>query len=480
MGNFTLKVTYQKIGEEPIKLYNSAEYLGDKIIIDGIEQDIVETIDVENAVVEFSCDNDVHENTFKDCINIVDIVFDGENGSVRSNAFEGCNNLSSVTLGSVDELESKSFYTEATNVKVVIGSDKVPYLGDKVFGDGWDYMVNEALIDEYTIALEQYNPNSITSDKGKYIQFVDKKVEKLCADAFGDGIGTTYAMAEAVTALGDTFKENQEITQFMELEYFTSLSAIEEGTFFRCNNLKSVAIPTSVTVIETSAFEDCTSLEDVIFVPQSKVERLGISAFEGCISLSCIELPQSLKEIEIKAFNDCIGLSTIKIPSGVETIGVSVFEGCSAMTFVNMIDNMNFDGIIPIKAFDDCRSLKQIKLPQNTKVLASCAFQGCTSLDCVDLPSQVEVLGVNSFNNCIKLKAVIIPKNIRVLSPTTFMNCVELESVVINRKTPFDATSAFDIGTKPKVYVPIGTLSKYVAFNEYWKKLNDENRLFEQ
>ncbi|GHV56596.1 hypothetical protein AGMMS49579_21360 [Spirochaetia bacterium] len=59
--------------------------------------------------------------------------------------------------------------------------------------------------------------------------------------------------------------------------------------FKNCIKLKSVNIPSGVTIIEPGTFENCTSLTSIT-IPESVIE-IGYSAFEGCTELTDVKLP---------------------------------------------------------------------------------------------------------------------------------------------------------------------------------------------
>lgn len=50
--------------------------------------------------------------------------------------------------------------------------------------------------------------------------------------------------------------------------------------------------------------------------------------FWGCISLSTITIPSSLKIIEDEAFGYCYMLEGIKIPETIREVGKNVFKDC--------------------------------------------------------------------------------------------------------------------------------------------------------
>lgn len=76
-------------------------------------------------------------------------------------------------------------------------------------------------------------------------------------------------------------------------------------------NIKSVVIPSSVKVIERSAFIDCASLEKVT-LPEGLL-YIGSVAFGGT-GLTSVTLPKSLECLGSSAFFYCDNLAEINIP----------------------------------------------------------------------------------------------------------------------------------------------------------------------
>lgn len=71
------------------------------------------------------------------------------------------------------------------------------------------------------------------------------------------------------------------------------------NTYTGCDNLKSIVIPSGVT-IGYHAFYSCESLENVTI--SSGVEIIGEGAFLGCTALETVTIPASITRIEQSAF----------------------------------------------------------------------------------------------------------------------------------------------------------------------------------
>ena len=152
-------------------------------------------------------------------------------------------------------------------------------------------------------------PNLVLNVQGGfYMRFADDAVKDvLLAKGVGDGIGITVADAEKVTSIGTWFNSNTEITSFDEFEKFTGVTFITSsgnnqainGAFQNCTNLKSIALPTSVTVIGDHSFNGCTSLSSISGV--DNVTLIARTAFNG-VSIKKFVFPK-VEIVYADAFN---------------------------------------------------------------------------------------------------------------------------------------------------------------------------------
>lgn len=82
-----------------------------------------------------------------------------------------------------------------------------------------------------------------------------------------------------------------------------------------------VTIPSGVTTIGKHSFANCTNIKSAIV--SEGVQVIEQSVFSGCTSLSKIELPNSLIELD-DSFWSCDSLKTIRLPDNIQKVG-SIF-----------------------------------------------------------------------------------------------------------------------------------------------------------
>lgn len=155
-----------------------------------------------------------------------------------------------------------------------------------------------------------YSIEVLTNDDASYdnILFGDAAVKAVCIsrwDTDGDG-QLSKTEAACVTTLDDAFTDNDDITYFDELKYFTGLTSIGENAFYGCNYLETVTLPNGITSIDEGAFSFC--------------------------ALTSIDIPDGVVSIGREAFCACF-LESINIPSSVRTIHENAFAGTNLSSF---------------------------------------------------------------------------------------------------------------------------------------------------
>lgn len=109
---------------------------------------------------------------------------------------------------------------------------------------------------------------------------------------------------------------------------------IEMGSYaFSSCGVTSITIPGSLKAIPSSAFKNCTFLKNVIISEGvAKINDGGSQsdgAFYGCTSLKSVSVPSTMSIIGSRAFFRCTALNNITVPLSVDTIGNDVFYKCN-------------------------------------------------------------------------------------------------------------------------------------------------------
>ena len=141
--------------------------------------------------------------------------------------------------------------------------------------------------------------------------------------------------------------------------------------------LVRVQLPSSVTQITGTKFENHTALKEVIF-SESFTGITCMDAFGGCSNLEYISSIENFTQIGAATFTGCNKLEIDVIwPSAITSVPSRVFQNC------NKIKSIAFsDGLISVgeKAFQGCNSITEIVLPNTVTTVYKHSFGTMASL----------------------------------------------------------------------------------------------------
>jgi hypothetical protein len=89
------------------------------------------------------------------------------------------------------------------------------------------------------------------------------------------------------------------------------IPVILEAREIENRSLTSFSVPSSVTILGSSCFEDCRYLSEVMSVPVSSVMLFNSCAFGSCMSLRSICIPASVAKLRERCFYHCASLSSL-------------------------------------------------------------------------------------------------------------------------------------------------------------------------
>jgi hypothetical protein len=226
-------------------------------------------------------------------------------------------------------------------------------------------------------------------------------------------------------------------------------------------------MPSGLLSIGASAFNGCTSIT-AINIPNS-VFSIGASAFNGCKSLTSITIPNnSMTIIANDAFSSCdiLLLDNYKSKSGYpwgatdiyiqnENVTTTIDENSTdrQVPTANSVYNFVIEEIFSLKFDIDYlkeyieRTITSIDIPNTVTSIGISAFSGCTSLTSITIPSSVTSIGDRAFEDCDSLTSINIPSSVTSIGYTAF-RCESLTSIIINKPqgsisdAPWGATNA--------------------------------------
>ena len=186
-----------------------------------------------------------------------------------------------------------------------------------------------------------------------------------------------------------------------------------------------LVLPDTVTYIKDYAFAYYKKLTSVTL--PSGITYIGEKAFYSCGNLNSINLPEGLTYIGEGAFRGC-GLSSISLPDTITSLGEYAFYNCTSLSEVKLSENLTS---ISSNAFGNCTSLSSIELPDTITSLGEYAFYNCTSLSEVKLSEKLTTIGDRAFSSCTSLNSITLPENLSTIGDRAFSSCTSLNSITL-------------------------------------------------
>ena len=274
-----------------------------------------------------------------------------------------------------------------------------------------------------------------------------------------------------------------------EVEFSQSgtVTSIHDNLLYKCDNIKSLILPESLTSIGAQALREMKYLETLV-IPNN-VKTIGEYGISYCDSLKSISLSNSLKVLEkgllstdksLKTVSipngitdirdavlyDCIGIEQLSIPASVVSIGNNVFVNCISMKNLRFEDGAELLQLGYINSrsirgmFRDCpleslylgrwltyettsadispfayvKTLKKVTIGENVPLIGKYAFTECSSLPEIYLPDKVGTVALDAFSNCSSLASVRLSGELISLGERAFKNCIALATISLPSK----------------------------------------------
>lgn len=369
----------------------------------------------------------IGKNAFKGCTSVEEVTIPKGILTVSNSAFEGCSGLTDVTIAA-KTINAKAF-AECKNLKAVKMEEGVTTIQGMAFAN--------TQISAVTI------PSTLTTAGTTKEGTIEKGpfAGTMIATVHGQTEDSTEAQ-EGATILPETKK-------------------IPDNLFLGCTSIIDVQIPETVTEIGQKAFKDASSVENVTFAVNTEtgkvkgVEKIGISAFDGCSSLQELVLPETVTEVLQGAFANegALVKADMSRAASLKKWDKESFKGDTALAEV-VLPTAGGITAIPDGAFAGCTSLtgENLKIPKNIVTITANAFKE-SGLKKLYIPNQVTTIGASAFEACKNLEDVHISNNISIISQSTFKNCEKLEKIEIPVKVEKIGTNAFYGSGLKDVYI---------------------------
>ena len=187
-----------------------------------------------------------------------------------------------------------------------------------------------------------------------------------------------------------------------------------------------------LTKIGGRTFHNNADIRAVV-IPEGVVS-IGKNAFDMCVSLEYVSLPESLEIIDDFGFYHT-NLSSITFPKNIQKIGQDAFcfnENLTSVIIPEQITEINN------YVFYSCESLSYVEFPENLISIGSNAFSN-TALTEISLPAKMKKIGYRAFMDC-KLTNVVFPEDLSYIDKEAFLNN-RLSTVTLSKYTEYEQNS---------------------------------------
>ena len=239
---------------------------------------------------------------------------------ISANAFRGCSSLLSLTIPD-DMTRIGSFaFDNCTSLKSVSLPSEL-------------YQINVGVFARCT-SLESFEvrEHSIKNLSVKEGILFDEEGTTLIS--FPSGKDSVY-VPDGTLFIGDGAYARADM-EVMRIP--SSVIAIGEYAFYECDSLKTVNFGNNVSIIQNSAFENCSALE-VISLPSS-IRTVSKNAFLQCDSLLTVSFPDAPLTIGDYALSKCTSLSNVTMGKSISSIGYNAFSNDSSLVSITYLGTM--------------------------------------------------------------------------------------------------------------------------------------------
>jgi len=203
------------------------------------------------------------------------------------------------------------------------------------------------------------------------------------------------------------------------------VTMIRDHAFDHCVSVTGVTIPDSVLGIEDWAFGYCTNLTNITI--GKRVTRIGDNAFDNCSGLTSVMIPDRVTRIGAWSFFSCSSLTHVTIGNGLTSVADHAFYNCNSLVTVSFGNRVTTIGS---SAFEYGYNLSSVTVPDTVLCIGDSAFASC-GMASVTLGNSVTNIRYGAFERCGNLTRVTIPDQVTGLGASAFASCTNLTDVVV-------------------------------------------------
>ena len=394
----------------------------------------------------------IYESAFLECRNLVSIVIPDLVTTIGSSAFQGCSKLNSITLPAGLKSLGGGAFNGCDNPTFTLGNNSNLIINDRLM-----------ITDQGQTSISMYLGSNETVN-------IPASVEIIKASSFSDNSNLKHIVFDTPSSLKEIESKAFLRSSLETIEFPVTLKTLRANSFQECRSLANIVFP-NVTLIENSAFYQCTNLQSIEFRNTEEI-TIQNSAFYECSSLTSITLPsQNINYLSSKIFEKCTSLRSLEFPQSLDYIESYAFQLCRSLETVDL--SQTSVSYIGTRAFDSCYNLRSFTLPEECTSLGEFAFSS-TAITTINLTPNIITLNSSCFYNCTQLETFVIPENssLEIFDSGIFSKCSQFEKIECNSdnfKLYNEALYSSDM--KQFIIIPPSSSIKYLAFPEQLEEI---------
>jgi len=360
-------------------------------------------------------------------------------------AFQNASNITSITIPNGVTTIGSNAFQNATSLTSITIPASVNNIGTSVFQNA----LSLTSINVNASNTTYYSDNGVlyNSTKTQLIQYPVGNTQ------------TSYTILSTVTTINTYAFQGAKNLKLVTLPDTSTFVSIELNAFQGATGLESITIPSAVTSIGDYAFAGATSLTTVNYAGTSMLKTINGYVFQNATSLTSITIPASVTFISANTvFQKALSLTSINVDPNnpnysSDSYGVLYNKDKTTM-LQYPVGSSQTSYTIPNTMtvtfnwymFQGANNLKSVILPSNFTNISNYAFAGATGLESITIPSTVTNIGDYAFLGATSLKTVTFTgtSTLKTIGQNAFQNATSLTSITIPASvTSISTTSVF-------------------------------------
>ena len=389
------------------------------------------------------------------CAELTSFIIPSSVTSIEDFAFSWCKNLTSIDLP--DSIKSiGDAFTVCFGLTAIVIPNSVTSIGQKAF-----------LQCRHLTSIMVDPTNPVYDSRNDCNAIIETKSNTLIT-----GCNNTI-IPDTVTKIGNSAFFNTHITSLI---IPSSVISIGEDAFKWCVKLTSIVVDSGNPVYDSR--NNCNAI----------IETKSNTLLLGCMNTI---IPNTVTSIAGNAYGDfsiaggafeyCVGLTSIEIPNSVTNIDVSSFWHCDQLVSIT-VDSGN-----PVyDSRNNCNAIIETStntlvigcsitiIPSSVTSIGAGAFYNCAGLTSIAIPSSVTKISDFAFYDCTGLSSIVIPSSVTRIDDRAFRGCTGLSSISLLSTNPCNLSSGgiFDYTNDCPIYVPAESVEAY-KLAPGWNRYSD-------